>query len=211
MLAYSQSIAQRWYDEPMLMKDALWPHVTFYDKQIEVIHSVRDNIETIVPAANMMGKDFLCGFVVCWYFMTCYSPDLTEASVRIITTSVKADHLSVLWGEVSKFIYTSAQPLIAEQGGPWTVNDMLIRHVREKGMKNEINYVKGMVSSMDKLESFQGHHARNTLAIFDEASGIKDNVYEMVRTWAKKILVIGNPHPCNNFFYKGVKEGDLLL
>lgn len=204
------TLAQRWRDEPMLMKDALWPKVTFYDKQKEVIYSVRDNYETIVPAGNMLGKDFLSGFVALWYFITNYDPDLSEASVRIITTSVKEVHLMVVWAEISKFVYSSRLPLIAPDGGPLIVNNMLIRHKNEAALKNAVNYVKGEVCAKDRMEAMQGHHARNTLLIVDEASGVADEIYEMATTWAKKVLIIGNPHQCNNFFYRGVKEGDIL-
>ncbi len=41
--------------DPVKFGKLLWPHVTFYDKQQEVIYSVRDNIETLVPAGNKLG------------------------------------------------------------------------------------------------------------------------------------------------------------
>ena len=41
--------------DPMHLKDVLWPHVTFYEKQRQVIYSIADNDETFVPAGNMLG------------------------------------------------------------------------------------------------------------------------------------------------------------
>lgn len=41
--------------DPLKFAKALWPKVTFYDKQREIIYSVRDNDETFVPAGNMLG------------------------------------------------------------------------------------------------------------------------------------------------------------
>ena len=41
--------------DPFLLKNLLWPHVVFYDKQREVIESVWQNDETVVPAGNMLG------------------------------------------------------------------------------------------------------------------------------------------------------------
>ncbi len=190
------------------MKQALWPHVQFYSKQIEIIHSVRDNVETYVPAGNMLGKDFVAGFIALWFFICHYNMDRSRQWVRVVTTSVKDDHLRVLWSEIAKYLSSCAIPLTSERGGPLLVLSHEIRHINERADKNPINYILGCVSG--KGEGMQGHHAENTLLIIDEASGVEDVVYDMGGTWAKRILVIGNPLPCSNFFYKGCKAGDLL-
>jgi hypothetical protein len=41
--------------DPAGLKDVLWPDVVFYDKQWEIIYSLRDNDETMVVAGNMLG------------------------------------------------------------------------------------------------------------------------------------------------------------
>jgi hypothetical protein len=48
-----------------------------------------------------------------------------------------------------------------------------------------------------------------TLFVADEASGIDDEAWEKVDTWAHRKLAIGNPYPCTNFFYKGTKGGSI--
>jgi len=60
----------------------LWPDVTLYDKQKEILHSLWANDETYVPAANMMGKDFIAAYAILAFF-------LTRQPCRIVTTSVK--------------------------------------------------------------------------------------------------------------------------
>lgn len=62
----------------------------------------------------------------------------------------------------------------------------------------------------EKGEGMSGHHAAHTLIIIDEASGVDDTVYSHCDAWAQRKLIIGNPNPCNNFFYRGVNAGDLL-
>jgi hypothetical protein len=52
-------------------------------------------------------------------------------------------------------------------------------------------------------------HKPRTLCVFDEASGIDTQYYDAADTWAHRKLVIGNPLPCRNFFYHGVKRGDV--
>ena len=148
----------------------------------------------------MLGKDFIAGFSVLWFF-------LTNKEVRVVTTSVKDDHLRVLWGELLRFIAECKYPLRREDGGPLIVTHRDIRKFR-KGKLCPISYIRGMVS--EKAEGLAGHHAESTLACVDEASGCMDEVYWQLTTWAKRLLVIGNPHSTGNFFQKGVTAGDIL-
>lgn len=182
------------------LKNALWPDVSFYDRQWEIVESVERNDETYVPAGNMLGKDFVTGFI-------CVAEILRHPVVRVVTTSVKDDHLRVLWGEINRFIATSRYPLRVEDGGPLIVNHRDVRKV-VRGETCPISYLRGMVSA--KGEGLAGHHAPHTLAVGDEASGLDDEAYQQFQGWAKRMLFIGNPNPCQNFFYKGVEAGDLL-
>lgn len=188
---------------PLAFKARFWPHVTFYDKQLEIIQSVVDNDETYVPAGNMLGKDFVAGFLALWHFFA-------HRESRVVTTSVSDDHLNVLWGEIGRFLDTSVVPLKSTEGGPLVVNHQMIRKIIS-GEVNRYQYLKGKVSA--KGESMQGHHAERTLFILDEASGIEDIAFTMGNSWSGgrggRKLILGNPHPCNNFFYYGVKGSDV--
>lgn len=188
----------------MKLKDALWPEVQFYKEQKDIIYSVEENPETFVYAGNMLGKDFVAGFIALSYF-------IRYPTVRIITTSVKDDHLRVLWGEIDRFIETSALKLRFKDGGPLLVNHREIKKMSYHSdvVKCPISYMIGQVS--EKGEGMAGHHAPYTLAIIDEASGVDDIVYTQMDTWAKRKLVIGNPNPCTNFFYKAYKKGEVYV
>lgn len=178
--------------DPYALRDLLWPHVTFYQEQRDVIDSVWCNDETYVPAGNMLGKDFIAGFIVLAFF-------LSRMPCRIITTSIKADHLSVLWGEIHSFIQSSKVPLTIDRGGPLRV---LQREIHREMDGGEKCYVKGIVS--DKGEGMSGHHLERdiprTLFVGDEVSGMQDNYYTMASAWASRMLFIGNCWPCENFF-----------
>ena len=191
--------------DPIALQKKLWPDITFYDLQREVIYSVENNDETYVSAGNKLGKDFVTGFICVCKFLRCLKMGRT---CRIVTTSVAEHHLSVLWAEIAKFLTTSKVPLLARNGGPLVVNHMEIRFAREQDAKNPINYCVGRVSA--KGEGLAGHHAEETLAVGDEASGIDDVAYTMFQGWARHMLFIGNPNPCNNFFFRGIRAGDLL-
>jgi hypothetical protein len=178
-----------------------WPELTLYDRQVEILYSLRDNDETIVPAGNALGKDFVTAFAVLWFFCS-------RTPCRIVTSSVDQPQLKgVLWGEIRRFVATSRYPL------PIQMNDLLIRQVID-GQVEPRSYLIGRVTA--KGEGLLGHHIERTsdgvprtLAVFDEASGIDQESYEATDTWAHRKLIIGNPYPCSNFFFKGVKAGDL--
>lgn len=187
--------------DPFVFQRFFWPEVRFYAKQVEVIESVRDNPETFVVAGNMLGKDFIAGFICLWFFMS-------RDPVRVVTTSVKDDHLRVLWGEIERFVQTSRFPLDSKKGGPLLCNHREIRK-HNPSARGGISYLIGMVS--ERGEGMAGHHALHTLGIIDEASGVDDLVYTQMGTWAKRILAFGNPNPSEKFFRKNVDAGDLYI
>jgi len=185
------------------LAQVFWPQVYFYDKEREMFQSVEDNDETVVAAANKMGKDFTAGAIA----LTRSIIGAFDGGCRVVTTSVKDDHLRVLWGEIGRFVQTSAVPLRVEEGGPLVVNHRDIRFV-VGGKVCQISYLRGMVS--ERGEGMAGHHARHTLGVIDEGSGVDDFVYTQMCTWAKKLLIFGNCNACSNFFFKAVEGGDIL-
>jgi len=188
--------------DPLKLKKLFWPKVVFYDKQVEVIRSVWENDETIVPAGNMLGKDYVAGFCALAFFL---SACLEGKTCRVVTTSVKDDHLRVLWGEIGRFIQTCKYSLRDREGGPLIINHRDLRLSKE--FPGYYSYLRGMVS--EKGEGMTGHHAEKTLLVIDEASGVDEQVYDQGRTWSAHRLIIGNPNPCVNFFVRGIKAGDL--
>jgi hypothetical protein len=190
---------------PLALRDLLWPSVVFYKKQQEVIFSFVDNDETFVPAGNMLGKDFVSGFLILWFF-------LTRRPCRIVTTSAKDDHLRVLWGEINQFISTSQIPLTSDKGGPLLVNHQDIRWVNSDGSKCPKSYITGLVASPGSIAAMQGHHIAvtgdgipRTAFVSDESSSVLDDYYKMAKTWMNRSLVIGNTWDCDNFFKHAIK------
>ncbi len=202
--------------DPVAFCKYLWPDVELYDRQREILYSGQDNDETVVAAGNALGKDFVAAITVLWFF-------LTRHPCRIVTTSAKERHLNVLWGEIGRFIQTCAYPLDARKGGPLIVKQRELRKVVD-GEEDRFSYVLGMVAAPDKVAAMQGHHVARkdglprTLFVADECSGIPNSYYLMARTWFHRMLAIGNPWPCENFFKRAIlgqsgtndKGGDIL-
>lgn len=196
--------------DPIAFCKVLWPDVTFYRQQREILYSLVSNDETYVPAGNMLGKDFVSGAATLWFF-------LSRHPVRVVTTSADYSQLeSVLWGEIRRFIQTAAYPLDHTKGGPLIVNHLHLRKVYD-GQVDGLSYCIGRVAA--KGEGMLGHHIAETgdgiprtLFVADEASGVEDVAYERAATWARRILAIGNCYdgpPGCTFFKKGCRGGDV--
>lgn len=201
-------------NDPIKFAAMFWPDLEFYKQQRKIIYSVWYNDETIVPAGHMLGKDFVSAFIALSFF-------LTRSPCRVITTSVDSKQLEgVLWGEIKRFIQTCKYSLDEKRGGPLIINHLHIRkwvncHDLENRYEEPLSYLIGRVAA--KGEGLSGHHIANigdgiprTLGIADEASGLEDNCIEKMLEWANRLLVIGNPYECHNYFKWAVvgKEGD---
>jgi len=188
--------------DPIQFGKMCWPNINFYKEQKEIIYSVMHNEETFVPAGNELGKDFVSAFITLWFFCS-------RRPCKITTTSPQAAQLAdVLWGELRRLIDESQVRL------PIFYTHMKIRQVRDDGSLEPRSELVGRV--VQKGESLLGRHVSRgpngepmTMALFDEASGMEDTPYEASDTWAHRKLIIGNPYPCDNFFKKGVRDGDL--
>ena len=192
-------------EDLFILKAKYWPDVYFYDQQVRTIESWCYNDETYVPAAQKMGKDFVAGFINLGSFLICQAKGRT---CRLVTTSVAEDHLDLLWGEIGRFVTTATCPLLHSQGGPLVVNNLEIRRIEEMDAKNPLNYLKGIVAEVP--EKMQGHHAEFTGFTGDEASALRDDFYRAAQGWAKRMLFIGNPLPCANFFKAHSEAGDVF-
>lgn len=203
-------------NDPMGFAKRCWPLVSFYKEQRDIIHSVRDNDETIGPAGNQLGKDFVTAFIAIWWMMR-------TRPARVLATSPQATQLEdVLFGEINKLLRASRIKL------PLHPTHMLVRQKRNNGTYVETGELRGQ--AVNKGEALLGRHLPRitndspecrhyldmgesgiptTLLVVDEGSGMEDEPYYKSETWAHRRLTIGNCYPTTNFFYKGTQGGDV--
>jgi hypothetical protein len=113
---------------PFKFKEEFWPDVRFYKEQMDIIESVVETPQTIVVAGNKLGKDFVAGYIILWFFLTGGGRGF-DIMTRVVTTSVNADHLDVLWGEIHRFIQSCKVELDSRRGGPLIVNQLELRKI----------------------------------------------------------------------------------
>lgn len=188
--------------DPIKFQQLFWPGAVLTDYQVDILQSIQRNKITVVVAGNKLGKDYVAGLAAVWFFAS-------RVPARVITSSVDGSQLQgVLWGEIRNFIQTSKIPL------PFQVNHLHLRQILPDGSLHGASECIGRV--VQQGEGLLGRHLPHgpnmepaVLAIIDEASGFSDENYMGVDTWAHRILIIGNAFPCENFFKRFVKAGDV--
>jgi hypothetical protein len=187
--------------DPAAWIEHYWPGTRLYDKQLEIMLSVRDNNETFVHAANELGKTRCAALIVLHFFSTRFP-------AKIVTSSSAEKQLKqILWSEIDVLIRTAAHPLGIKQ-------DTLRLQVMDetRGLPFGEHYVVGHVTN--KVENFQGAHlARDpvwlprVLMLFDESSGIQDEFYHAAQSQAHRLVSLGNPLTTEGFFYHECSKG----
>jgi hypothetical protein len=208
--------------DPFAFIRAMWPTVDLYSRERELVMSVKNDRETYSVAGNKLGKDYTAGLINFGAFihpaafllgddeLMPVPADGEFPNVKIITTSVTDDHLDDLWGEIDRFIRLAEYPLLVDDGGTLLYNHREIRRVVD-GRTMKDSYLKSEVSKAGAAATSRaGHHADFTLITGDEASGLDDYVYDMAQGWAKRMLWIGNPNKCQNFFRRAIRAGDMV-
>ncbi len=200
---FPQEAIAEWLNDPLAFIHYFWPDAVLYDKQQEILLSVRDNIETYVHAAHEMGKSWTAAHAVLWFFCTRFP-------AKVVTSSSSERQLfKILWAEIDDLIRTAVRPLDLVQ------NKQQLHVLDEKDNSvYEKHYAIGIVTN--RIESFSGHHLKDieivprVLFVFDEGSGVPDQYYDTATGQFQRMLVLGNPLSVTGFFYRQCKRGDLV-
>ena len=155
-----------------------------WQKQKEIMYSVRDNPNTIVVSANAQGKSWVSAAIVLWWLFT------HKNSIVLTTAPTYRQIMSVLWAEISKMYSSSRVPL----GGDLTSGKIQV---------DDKWFALGIPSSEEVR--FQGYHAEDILVVFDEAAGIEPHIYTAaagnLTSTNSRFLLIGNPTSPSGMFY----------
>lgn len=148
-----------------------------WSKQAEILESVRDHRRTAVRSAHGVGKTAVAARVALWFLAT------HPGDTRVITTGLSWEGVkNLLWKEIHE----------AHRMAGGAIGGKLSDTYLDLGEKW---FATGL--STDKPERFQGHHADNLLLIVDEASGLKEEIFEAASGYltnsSARLLLIGNP------------------
>ena len=155
-----------------------------WKKQQEILSAIARHNRIAVRSCNGSGKTFTAAIATIWWLMA------FDQAIVITTAPTERQVKNLLWREIRR-IYLKNRDLI---GGKITSTRLEIDSNR---------YAFGF--STNTTERFQGFHNQNLLVIVDEAAGVKEPIFDAIRscltTANAKLLMIGNPQNLSGTFY----------
>jgi hypothetical protein len=156
-----------------------------WDAQVEILEAVRDHVRVAVRSCNGSGKTYVAAHVVLWWLMA------FPESMVITTAPTERQVREVLWREIRR----------AYRGNEKLIDGKLTRTTLELGDKH---YAHGI--STNEPERFQGFHEGNILFVVDEASGMREDIFEAIEgsmtSAGARLLLLGNPTALGGTFYE---------
>ncbi|MCH7642193.1 MAG: hypothetical protein IIC30_02840 [Chloroflexi bacterium] len=165
------------------MRDRLGARL--WDGQIQILEAVRDHVRVAVRSCNGSGKSYAAAHIVLWWLMA------FSESMVITTAPTERQVREVLWREIRR----------AYRGNEELIEGKLTRTTLELGDKH---YAHGI--STNEPERFQGFHEGNILFVVDEASGMREDIFEAIEgsmtSAGAHLLLLGNPTALGGTFYE---------
>lgn len=157
------------------------------DIQGDILLSVQDNRNTAVRSGHGIGKSALEAWTIKWF-------NYSRPFPKIPCTAPTQHQLhDILWAELSKWNNRAADGWLFE----WTAERFYHKAHPERWFA-----VARTASTPDAL---QGFHEEHIFYVIDEASGVKDKIFEPVlgalTSPNSKFLLCGNPTLLVGFFY----------
>lgn len=156
--------------------------------QRDILNSVARYPMTSVRSGHGIGKSAVESWLAIWFLTTRPYPKIP------CTAPTQHQLWDILWAEIAKWL----------RNNPALANDLIWtkEKVYMKGHPEEWFAVGRTASKPDAL---QGFHADHVLYIIDEASGVKDEIFEPIlgalSTEGSKLVMCGNPTKITGFFY----------
>lgn len=161
--------------------------------QQRVVESVQRNKRTAVPAGHAVGKTLLIAWLVLWFLYG------KQGSIVVTTAPT--------WNQVQKLLWSEIRG--AWRGAKIPLQGRLL-DTEIKISDDPKWYAVGF--STDDDSRFQGFHSRRVMIVFDEATGVREELWtaaeSMIIRAEDRFVAIGNPtNPSSRF--KAACDSDL--
>lgn len=156
--------------------------------QREILNSVARYPMTTVRSGHGIGKSAVESWLAIWFLTTRPYPKIP------CTAPTQHQLWDILWAEIAKWLRSN--PALSKEL-IWTKEKVYMRGHPEEW------FAVGRTAV--KPDALQGFHADHVLYLIDEASGVRDEIFEPVlgalSTEGAKLLLCGNPTKITGFFY----------
>jgi len=164
--------------------------------QLEELESVGERIRNgepvlrAVSSGHGVGKSALTAWILIWFMAT-------RAQPQIVVTANTATQLNTkTWRELAKWY----RICLLKDWFEWTATKFAHRMFPDTWFASAIPW------SLQNSEAFAGTHEKHVLLIFDESSGIPDQIWEVAEgamtTTGAMWFVFGNPTRSNGRLYE---------
>ena len=170
--------------------------IQHWEKQREIIRSVKDHQRTVVRSGNSSGKTFTIAGIALW-FLHAFPP-----AIVIDTAPTHRQVENQFWRELRRAHNGAKMPL----GGKLNKTQL---HIDENWYAIGFSPKRGEGG----MESMQGWHGENVLIIVDEGSGVHPDIFEAIEGALAggamvRYVVIGNPNRATGDFADMFKDPD---
>ena len=120
-------------------------------------------IQVAIASGHGIGKTALISWLNLWFISTNYNPQI------VVTANTEKQLSTKTWRELSKWHKMMVHKHLFE----WTATKFCLKESPETWAAHAIPW------SQNSTESFAGTHAESVLYLFDEGSGIMDEIYDV--------------------------------
>lgn len=166
--------------------------------QQQILLSTFAHPRTAVRSGNGVGKTFTAGTVAPLFA-------LAYPHSTVLTTAPTGRQVrEVLWREIRK-AWNDARLTIDRAMRELGVDYVPLPEAKQVGIDLAEDWFM-LGQSTDEPERFAGYHAEHLLLVVDEASGVKDSIYDAAEgnltSGGAHMLLIGNPTQTSGQFYR---------
>ncbi|MGB8219521.1 MAG: hypothetical protein WCE46_03970 [Methanoregula sp.] len=158
---------------------------TPWEKQVQILESIRDHKVTAVKSAHACGKSFSAAECALWFLFN------HPHSIVISTAPTDRQVSGILWREIRSAHSKAGLPGACLQTELKIDND---------------HFALGFTAPPYAGDKFQGFHAPYILVIVDESAGVSDDIFDAIdgilTSDESRLLLIGNPTSSSGRFYK---------
>lgn len=161
------------------------------DEQVKMLTAISEDDHVSARSGRGIGKTTGLSMVIWWYMVT-------RPHCRIPCTAPTENQLrDVLWAELNKQ-HRDMEPYFAEK---FELTTDRIFHVEHKATWFSV----ARTARKEASESFQGFHEENMMFVVDEASGVPDEIFDVMEgamtDVGNKALLVGNPTRTHGYFH----------
>ena len=158
--------------------------VQLWERQAEILQSIRTRRKTAVKACHGVGKTFVLAVAILWWLAR------YKEGIVLTTSSTFRQVKTQIWSEIHRAVAGAKVPYPE-------INRTELK------LRGDDNFAIGL--STNQAENFQGYHGKHVLIIADEAPGIEPEIWDAMAGVAAggdvRVVMAGNPTTPGGPFY----------